>query len=100
MQDYARPGSFGIVGGLQQTAQNALNQPKELGVIQRVEGLRIGLNELNSKLDAFHDRLHGSASVGENEPRPDVVGIYDNLSEAESLLRHCIGRISDLDNKF
>lgn len=85
----------------QGAAQNALgaNQPKELGVLQRVEGLRSGLSQFKGRLIAFQDRLQGTGDQSVKESMP-AAGIYGNLSEAENDLRTCMSILSAIDGAF
>lgn len=50
------------------------NMPKELGVLQRVDGVRSGLQELRGRLERFHERLEGSGSEKTYWPLRSVSG--------------------------
>ncbi len=100
-KDFARAGS-GLIGyqGHQQPASNALNQPKELGVFQRVDGMRSGLQELRQRMERFFDRIDGNA--GENAASANTVAASLNgtLSDAEGELRTCLQLADTLHDRF
>lgn len=79
----------GILG--QQGVANAQTQPKELGALQRVDGLRNGLKMLRSRLESFSDRLDGNGSeAAEKDIAPVSASLSGTLSEAEAELRICL----------
>jgi hypothetical protein len=83
--------------GLQQAA---VNQPREIGILQRVDGLRSGLEGLRCQLADFIDRVSGSPSGGSNAQSTAPVGIVNGLAEAEEHFRACLLFVAQLNDKF
>lgn len=103
MQDYAKMANAGsTLGGLQaqQSAANNLTQPKELGVLQRVDGMRSGLQELRARLERFFDRIDGNAGEKANGIAPVSVSLGGTLSDAELELRTCLHLADTLHDRF
>lgn len=75
------------------------NQPKELGLIQRVEGLRSGLDEIHSRLKGLGDRLSGMGGNA-NTSDPTPCGLPGNLSCAETRIREILTLIDMFDRSF
>jgi hypothetical protein len=77
------------------------NAPKELGLMQRVEGLRCGLQELRERLEGFGGRIagHDTQKSPSNGGAP-IGGMPANLSVAEENLRECMALLSQLNEAF
>lgn len=73
--------------------------PKEIGILQRVDGVRSGLEELAGRLEGFVGRLGGGIS-GNVAATPSPPGLVTSLSDAEGHLRRCFEIIGQLDNAF
>jgi hypothetical protein len=94
--DYAKAVGIGSAGI---GATNAI-APKELGILQRVDGMRSGLQELRSRLERFFDRIDanaGNAQKGENSVAASLTG---TLSDAENELRICLHMADSLHERF
>lgn len=103
MQDYARAGQSINVLSNQQTAANGLTQPKELGVLQRVDGMRSGLQELRARLERFFDRIDenaGEGSVKGAGAAPIAASLSGTLMDAETELRTCLHLADTLHDRF
>lgn len=75
--------------------------PKELGVLQRVEGLRGGLSELQGRLEAFHSRIGGTPPAtmpGGGSAAPSSLGAQ--LSVIEEHLRVCMRMLEEINGVF
>lgn len=81
-------------------AQNALTQPKELGALQRVDGLRTGLQELRGRLERFFDRIDGNSGEKAANQAPVAASLSGTLSDAETELRTCLHMIDTLHDRF
>lgn len=87
--------------GMQQAAANAMTKPKELGVLQRVDGMRGGLQDLRQRLENLFDRLDGNASDPKaNGLAPVVASLSGTLGDAENELRTCLGLVGALNDRF
>lgn len=89
----------------QATAANSLhyaaNVPKELGILQRLEGLNGGLCDLRSRLENFSSRLgfgHPPGAAGSSAPMPS--GITTQIGSAEEQMRECIAILTRLNDLF
>lgn len=106
MQDYAKMGTAGSPGSvlgnlqLQQSAANSLTQPKELGVLQRVDGMRSGLQELRARMERFFDRLDGNAGEKAANGATSAASLSGTLSDAETELRTCLHLADTLHDRF
>lgn len=80
--------------------QNAIeHHPKELGIIQRIDGLDSGLSELKAWLENLLARVNGDPTAGEcGMDRPS--GIPAALSSAEGRLRDCLNLSAKLNDLF
>lgn len=86
---------------LGQLNQQMLGVPKELGILQRVEGLSSGLHELLDRLDGMSSRLQGVGSADANAKQPPPTsGIYGALNAAEDRLRAALAMASELNDRF
>lgn len=90
--------------GQAQTASGMISganpaQPKEIGFIQRIEGIRSGMDEIYSRLRTFSDRISGSGNT-ENNPKPIPAGIPGNLSECEERIRQLLTMVGTLEQSF
>jgi len=87
----------------QQNAGYAVPQvtaaPRELRVLERVEGIRGGLAELVSRIESFHDRLSGSGSDAAAKT-PISSGLLGMISDAEESLRRAHTLIESLHGSF
>lgn len=90
-----------VLGGLHQVnAASSLNQPKELGVLQRVDGMRSGLQELRARLERFFDRIDGNAGQKAATDTDVSASLTGALSDAESELRICLQLADTLHDRF
>lgn len=94
--DYAK--AVGVQQGLAGAQQ--LNKPKELGILQRVDGMRGGLQDLRKHLENLFDRMDGNA--GEKAANANIVAasLSGTLSDAENELRICLGLVGTLNDRF
>lgn len=94
--DYAKAaqGNYAVQAGISQ-----LNQPKELGVLQRVDGMRSGLQELRARLERFFDRIDGNARDAK-EQSPSAASLTGIIADAESELRICLQMADSLNDRF
>lgn len=98
---YDYPKAAGIAGANQQvsTANYAANQPRELRVLERLEGISGSLQELEEFLSAFTRRLTGQDIPAQTE-RPPSAGIFDSVGHIEEGLRNCREIVRGLDEAF
>lgn len=80
--------------------QNAVTAPKEIGVLQRVDGLLVGLSELKGRLQAFDARLAGNGLDASSASQTLPVGLLSTLSDAEGTLRDCLAMVGSLNDRF
>lgn len=78
----------------------AQNAPKELGLMQRVEGLRCGLQELRERLEGFGGRIAGHDTAKSPTGSAPIGGLPGNLLVAEENLRECMALLSQLSEAF
>jgi hypothetical protein len=74
--------------------------PRELGVLERVDGISAGLSDLHEKLRHFGGRLAGDAPSNESAASPIAPGIAGTLSMAEARLRDCHQIVDALHKAF
>lgn len=94
-----------IVYGAQQNIggnanASALNQPKELGILDRAAGLRSGLQVLRLRLESFTDRLEGNGGEKSNSAAPVSASLTGTFSDAEGELRLCMQLAEALNDRF
>lgn len=92
--NYAMQGAIAIAG--------AGNTPREIGIIDRVQGINGRLSELYGCLSSLIERVDGSGSTGggvpaANKPAP---GLSNVLTDAEANLRGCLELINQLNAKL
>jgi len=66
----------------------AATAPREIGILTRVDGIAVGLRELQAKLSGFGHRLSGEPSADEQRCGCPS-GIAPALAAAEASLRDC-----------
>lgn len=86
----------------QVASANAYPQPapKELGYVQRIEGLSSGLDDLRHRLNVFVNRVSGHPAPSNPGEKPQPYGLPAHLTEAETSLRECFAIISGLNDAF
>lgn len=86
-----------------QAAQNTIYQqhtaPKEIGLIQRIEGVRTGLDQVRHRLTILAERIAGENSQEKN-PEPMPSGIPGNLSMAEQRIREIFALLDGFEQAF
>lgn len=82
-----------------ETRNSVSAQPKEIGYLQRVEGVSSGLTEIVARLQSFSARVNGDAML-EGAPVPSPGGMHGYLSTSEDHIRECLGMLSKLENSF
>lgn len=92
--DYARS------GGSVLQATSALNQPKEIGILDRMSGLANGVAEMRTRLESFSSRLHATPTTGESANDLPPQGVRDILQRAEGELRLCLDLIAGLHDQL
>lgn len=93
----AQAGSIGAMYSSAAAQQN-MSAPKELGIMQRVEGLRGGLDALSTKLDSLCARIAGHPSGKDQVGDPMPAGLQAQLSLAEERLRAVHNMVDGLNN--
>lgn len=73
--------------------------PKELGYIQRVEGIHAGLSALIEKMDSFTAKI-GGYPPGCNASEKQESGLSGLLSVCEGLVREMHAKLDKLDSSF
>jgi hypothetical protein len=79
---------------------SAVNSLREPGIIQRVESMNSSLQELKSRLNVLHTRLHGGLPGEDANSKPISHGIYGHICEAEETIRDCIKLAEELNERF
>ena len=83
--------------------------PNEIGFLTRVGGLRVGLDELHSRLGSFVARVAGDPQIGQTREAPAPQGLDElhspqglngELSTAEVRLRECMALLGKLNDAF
>lgn len=75
--------------------------PKELGILQRADGLRTGLQSLRSRLESFSDRLDGNGTdKAANGLAPVASSLNGTFSDLESELRQCLQLVDSINDRF
>jgi hypothetical protein len=84
-------------------AQSA-NKPKELGFLDRIAGIRGGLDELHERLCAFGGRVTGGnpdvPRPGSGGGGPAQTGLHGELASAEERLRQCMQVLGAINQAF
>lgn len=75
------------------------DKPRELGFIQRMEGLTHLLGELQERLETFAGRLSGGLK-GDNCAAPAPSGLDAILQCSETRLRECVALVAKLNEAF
>ncbi len=75
------------------------NQPRELRIMERIDGINQSVDQLAAFLEAFTGRVTGSLQ-GDNTDRPPSAGILDSIGRIEEGLRRAHALVRDLDNAF
>jgi len=75
------------------------DKPRELGFIQRMEGLTHGLGELQERLETFTGRLAGGLK-GDTCAAPAPAGLDAILQCQETRLRECMALVAKLNEAF
>jgi hypothetical protein len=85
-------------------AAQSANNSKELGFLDRIAGIRGGLDELHERLCAFGGRVTGG---NPDVPRPSnggggpaQTGLHGELASAEERLRQCIQVLGAINQAF
>lgn len=99
-----------MLGGLQQgqaqltgygsTGQAGLNAPKEIGLLQRVEGVRGGLAEILERAANLECRISGTGPVPAGNPAPIPNGLASSLADAENSIRAIMQALGRLNEAF
>lgn len=89
-KDYQGPGQ----------QENTVGAPKEIGILDRVNGLSGGLYHLRLRLEGFGEKIHNKPQKGEEPAVSPPLGIRDVLQNAEVELRSCLNLIDDLHSQF
>jgi hypothetical protein len=84
---------------VQGLAQNA-TAPRDLGIIERVQGLNSGLSELYVRLSSLIERVDGSGSAGAKSSPLPAAGLSNVLTDAEGSLRGCMELLGQLNAKL
>ncbi len=74
--------------------------PRELGVLERIDGISAGISDLHEKLRHFGGRLAGNPASNESAGSPIAPGIAGTLSMAEGRLRDCHQIVDALHKAF
>lgn len=61
--------------------------PRKIGLLQRVEGVRGGLDEIYGRLMVLGERVTGSSSASTPVPPSNPVGLPANVEHAEDRVR-------------
>lgn len=88
----------GIERGYPMNAQ--AGQPKEIGVMQRLDGIRSGVNEIEYQLRAFIASLHGTPPTAEATAAAHPPGIIGSLSDTEASIRETMNMLKQLAEAF
>jgi len=98
--------AFGQVGQVTGTALQGLQgmavgaPVKEIGFLQRAEGLSSGLMELHERLERLSAKIN-SHPVADDKARNAIAGGLDgSLTAAEGALRACFDAITRIDGQF
>lgn len=103
------PSSAGVAGigssAQYQNAVSAINQgiaaaPRELRILERLEGMSGSIQELEAFLSVFSSRLTGQILPTSNAERPPSAGIFDSIGRVEEGLRNCRELVRKLDDTF
>lgn len=78
----------------------APNQPKEIGICQRMEGVVSGLSEMQERLEVFLARVGGVSGPGKASGEPMPNGLPTLLSCAETRLRECLRLMNGMSDAF
>jgi hypothetical protein len=77
-------------------------KPRELGYIDRTQGLCVGLSTLADQLAAFAGRINGIGLAGNSakQEAPTPTGFAASLSDAEVQLRRCFEIMKNISDDF
>jgi hypothetical protein len=89
--------------GYQEVAKGCIgagNMPREIGIIDRVQGLNGGISDLYGRLSSLIERVEGSGSAGAKANPLPAPGLSNVLSDAEANLRGCMELVGQLNAKL
>lgn len=93
------------ISGMQAQAQNTYPgqvqtvAPKEIGFLQRAEGVRSGLDEIEQRLQSFCARVSGGPQEGQKSS-PAGSGLGSVLSDSEDSIRRLLNILSTMEQAF
>lgn len=73
---------------------------KEIGFLQRAEGLCAGLDDLQNRLALLTAKVNGTPYGEDGTSKAHPSGLDASLSDAEQTLRQCLEAVSRLTNQF
>lgn len=73
---------------------------RELRIIERMNGVSSGVEELADRLESFIARLSCEGLSAQNKADQPPAGIVDLISRAENNLRRCFDLIGKLNDAF
>lgn len=81
-------------------AYGAATAPKEIGLLQRVEGVRGGLAEILERAANLECRISGTGPVPAGNPAPIPNGLASSLADAENSIRAIMQALGRLNEAF
>lgn len=75
--------------------------PKEIGILQRIEGVNGGVSEIRMRLESFGARLRGEPEMSPNaQATTRAAGLTSAITDTENEIRACIGLLTQLSDAF
>ena len=75
--------------------------PKEIGLLQRIEGVESGLEDIRNRMENLVARIHGGpASLPGTNPANRQAGLPAALSRIEAEIRESLNLLTQLNDQF
>lgn len=88
------------LAGAMNAMADAAAQPREIGIIDRVNGLAGGTTELADRIQFFVSRIHNLPPTADPKKDTPPLGLSATIAEAESQLRRCFEMLNALNDAF
>ncbi len=79
---------------------SVVQKPREIGYIERIQGLETGISELLLRLSSFSQRIDPRPEQASGNDCPAPSGMSYSLTRSEETLRSCLRAIEELSSRF
>lgn len=75
--------------------------PKEIGLLQRIEGALTGIEEVRRRIEGLSGRIHGEpGNLSSTDAACRQSGMPAALSQIEGEIRECLNLLARLEDQF